>query len=56
MPVVGWNAAEDVYNNMKHKYSTSIKDFTVSLACGGGAGAVSKTAVAPLERIKMLLQ
>ena len=26
------------------------------LACGGCSGAVAKTAVAPLERIKMLLQ
>ena len=26
------------------------------LACGGGSGAVAKTVVAPLERVKMLLQ
>ncbi|PSC67868.1 ADP,ATP carrier [Micractinium conductrix] len=30
--------------------------FLIDLAAGGGAGAISKTAVAPIERVKLLLQ
>lgn len=30
--------------------------FVTDLAAGGVAGAVSKTAVAPIERVKLLLQ
>lgn len=30
--------------------------FITDLAAGGVAGAVSKTAVAPIERVKLLLQ
>ncbi len=30
--------------------------FVIDLAAGGGAGAISKTAVAPIERVKLLLQ
>lgn len=30
--------------------------FITDLAAGGGAGAISKTAVAPIERVKLLLQ
>lgn len=33
-----------------------IKTFGLQLVSGGGAGAVAKTAVAPLERVKVLLQ
>lgn len=42
--------------DFKNKAKKGAKDFSLSLICGGGAGATSKTATAPLERIKMLLQ
>lgn len=32
------------------------KKFLIDLASGGTAAAVSKTAVAPIERVKLLLQ
>ena len=32
------------------------KKFFIDLASGGTAAAVSKTAVAPIERVKLLLQ
>ncbi len=32
------------------------KKFAVDLATGGVAAAISKTAVAPIERVKLLLQ
>ena len=32
------------------------KDFLLDFIAGGGSAAVSKTVVAPLERVKMLLQ
>lgn len=31
----------------------SIQGFLVQLACAGGSGAIAKTAVAPLERVKV---
>lgn len=33
-----------------------VKKFLVDLATGGTAAAISKTAVAPIERVKILLQ
>jgi len=36
--------------------SAVIRGFLTDLAAGGVAGAVSKTAVAPIERVKLLLQ
>jgi hypothetical protein len=33
-----------------------VKKFALDLASGGTAAAVSKTAVAPIERVKLLLQ
>ncbi|VDN25675.1 unnamed protein product [Gongylonema pulchrum] len=33
-----------------------LKKFLIDLASGGTAAAVSKTAVAPIERVKLLLQ
>lgn len=33
-----------------------VKKFLIDLASGGTAAAVSKTAVAPIERVKLLLQ
>ncbi|KAF8055733.1 cation/proton exchanger 4 [Scenedesmus sp. PABB004] len=34
----------------------NLRGFSVQLACAGGSGAIAKTAVAPLERVKILLQ
>lgn len=34
----------------------NVRGFSVQLACAGGSGAIAKTAVAPLERVKILLQ
>lgn len=34
----------------------NIQGFLIQLACAGGSGAIAKTAVAPLERVKILLQ
>ncbi len=39
----------------KAKASPAVK-FFADLMAGGVAGAVSKTAVAPIERVKLLLQ
>ena len=39
----------------RRKVSSAAK-FTADLLAGGVAGAVSKTAVAPIERVKLLLQ
>ena len=33
-----------------------VKKFGINLVSGGTAAAVSKTAVAPIERVKLLLQ
>ncbi|KAF6002808.1 hypothetical protein F1559_003878 [Cyanidiococcus yangmingshanensis] len=40
----------------KQKAKTSVSSFLKDLAAGGVAGAISKTAVAPIERVKLLLQ
>uniref|UniRef100_A0A383VTZ2 ADP,ATP carrier protein n=1 Tax=Tetradesmus obliquus TaxID=3088 RepID=A0A383VTZ2_TETOB len=34
----------------------NLHGFAIQLACAGGSGAIAKTAVAPLERVKILLQ
>jgi hypothetical protein len=34
----------------------NIQGFLIQLACAGGSGAIAKTAVAPLERVKVRLQ
>eukprot|EP00877_Chromochloris_zofingiensis_P005931 jgi/Chrzof1/1591/Cz10g13190.t1 len=34
----------------------NLRSFGTQLVCAGGSGAIAKTAVAPLERIKILLQ
>lgn len=31
----------------------NLRGFSVQLACAGGSGAIAKTAVAPLERVKV---
>lgn len=31
----------------------NVRGFSVQLACAGGSGAIAKTAVAPLERVKV---
>lgn len=36
--------------------SFDARKFAIDLASGGTAAAVSKTAVAPIERVKLLLQ
>ena len=33
-----------------------VRKFAIDLASGGTAAAISKTAVAPIERVKLLLQ
>jgi solute carrier family 25 (adenine nucleotide translocator) protein 4/5/6/31 len=38
------------------KPGTTSKDILIDFLAGGTAGAISKTAVAPLERVKLLLQ
>ncbi|KAK6040181.1 hypothetical protein COOONC_22314 [Cooperia oncophora] len=40
----------------KERKTVDIKKFTVDLLTGGTAAAISKTAVAPIERVKLLLQ
>jgi solute carrier family 25, member 42 len=42
--------------NDKSKTSDHPRDVAVSLLCGGISGAVAKTAVAPVERVKMSFQ
>lgn len=34
----------------------ALQTFALQLVSGGGAGAISKTAVAPIERVKVILQ
>ena len=38
------------------KKGFDARKFMIDLASGGTAAAVSKTAVAPIERVKLLLQ
>lgn len=38
------------------KKGFDVKKFLIDLASGGTAAAISKTAVAPIERVKLLLQ
>lgn len=45
------NTANDRSNNPEH-----YRNVAVSLLCGGISGAVAKTAVAPVERVKMSFQ
>ena len=40
----------------KEKKGFDVTKFLIDLASGGTAAAVSKTAVAPIERVKLLLQ
>ncbi len=47
--------AVPVVKDERRKVSSAAK-FTADLLAGGVAGAVSKTAVAPIERVKLLLQ
>ncbi|VDM70968.1 unnamed protein product [Strongylus vulgaris] len=41
---------------MKKRKNFNAKKFFVDLLTGGTAAAISKTAVAPIERVKLLLQ
>merc|ERR1712216_579775 len=56
MPSSGFTYKPFLSDDLKAKFKKGAKDFSLSLICGGGAGAISKTATAPLERVKMLLQ
>lgn len=38
------------------KKKTSMKKFVIDWLTGGISAAISKTAVAPIERVKLLLQ
>lgn len=41
---------------LRPRRESNVMGFVTDLAAGGVAGAVSKTAVAPIERVKLLLQ
>lgn len=47
--------ADPAPKDERRKVSAATK-FTADLLAGGVAGAISKTAVAPIERVKLLLQ
>ena len=40
----------------KKKQSGSVTDFLLDFAAGGVSGAISKTATAPIERVKLVIQ
>jgi solute carrier family 25 (adenine nucleotide translocator) protein 4/5/6/31 len=41
---------------MADKHSHSSNAFLIDLLAGGLAGAIDKTATAPIERVKLLIQ
>lgn len=48
--------SQDMKSRPSDKDSFDARKFMIDLASGGTAAAVSKTAVAPIERVKLLLQ
>jgi solute carrier family 25 (adenine nucleotide translocator) protein 4/5/6/31 len=44
------------YKPLATSETSNVTSFLLDLAAGGVAGAISKTAVAPIERVKLLLQ
>lgn len=51
----GASPAKEV-SKKKEAKGFDAKKFAIDLATGGTAAAISKTAVAPIERVKLLLQ
>lgn len=60
LPKARFNNAGGVQNAFKEHWTSSLgdhlKSFTVQLCSAGGSGALAKTVVAPLERVKILRQ
>lgn len=50
------NVGEKVKSLKKSSAGFDYKKFAIDLITGGTAAAISKTAVAPIERVKLLLQ
>lgn len=48
--------AEGASSSKKEVKGFDARKFAIDLATGGTAAAISKTAVAPIERVKLLLQ